>query len=179
MGTSSDRYERVINLISFAAAFFASAIARAADYPVEMAPPPVNGISLLFIGIVLLALEAHLFTFGALGALGVAAFSAGLLLWYSVGGISLGFVIPCIAFFALVAVGLVIVGYRTRTMKFGHGVDSLIGRTGHVMESKAGGGMVSVHGEIWAFEAADAIATGDKVEIVGQTNLVLTVRKSF
>ena len=188
MGPSSDRHERAINVIGFAFAFFAPFAARAADASVgviEFAAPPVNGIGLLLAGIVLLALEAHLFTFGAIGALGVAAFCAGLLLWYTVGGVSLSFVIPCMAFFILIAVGLVVVGYRTRKMKFGQGVESLVGRTGQVMETRDGGGMVSVHGEIWAFTAAGDSATagrfavGDKVEVVSQTNLVLTVRKSL
>lgn len=179
MGPSTNRHERTLNLFGLFGAAAIAPIGLDTTLIVQTLPPG-NGVGLLAAGILLLALEAHLFTFGALGALGIAAFSAGLLIWYAAGGVSLAFACATIAVFVLIAVGLIVIGYRTRRMRFGRGVESLVGREGRVVEVREAGGMISVHGELWSFESLDGnLNVGDKVEVVNQTHLLLSVKRSL
>jgi membrane protein implicated in regulation of membrane protease activity len=95
-------------------------------------------------------------------------------------------IIPQIGIFVVVLAASLI-GLRSRLVGHldGQGVPSrtaaLVGKQGivtHEIDAAVGGGRVNVGGEDWAARAADPIATGVKVRVVGVDGIVLEVTRA-
>jgi len=142
---------------------------------------PVNyaGASLVLLGMLLMAAEAFVTSFGVLGLGGAAVFLVGSLLMFDSGvpgyGLSLPVVITAtLASAALLGIMLVAVvrAHRRRSVAGG---DALIGRRGKVLEWSHGRGMVQVAGERWQARGDAALHPGDSVRVRGRDALTLAV----
>ena len=111
------------------------------------------GVSLLFVGALLILLEAHVPTLGVLGGPGVVALAAGAVL--AVLGLGGGVVLGVVAGLLLAgaAGGVLAVtvgkGVAVRGRRVRAGPESLIGHLGVVRSWDAAGGCVQVDGALW------------------------------
>jgi len=142
---------------------------------------PVNyaGASLVLLGMLLMAAEAFVTSFGVLGLGGAAVFLVGSLLMFDSGVPGYGLSLPVIltatvASAALLAVMLVAVvrAHRRRSVTGG---DALLGRRGTVLTWSGGGGLVQIEGERWQARGAAGLHPGDAVRVRGRDALTLTV----
>ena len=162
----------VIGAVSLALAFYGLGVL------------PVNWFGLLFIalGFILLVMEVHAPTHGALAATGTAALAAGgLVLFNSPGSpeffrVSVPLVVGTSLLLALAFVTLLTLALRAQRRPALLGIDSLIGREGE-MRSPAS---IQVAGELWSALPADAstppLATGQRVVVAAVRGLKLLVR---
>jgi membrane-bound ClpP family serine protease len=151
------------------------------------------GVSLLVVGTILVLVEAHVPTLGALGAPGVVALAAGAIL--SVAGLGGGIVVGVVAALVLTAVsaGVLTVSVRkgmaTRGRRITAGPEGLIGHVGVVRSWHEPGGKVLIDGALWsarrthgAFEdeedAASELHEGDPVVVERLSGLTLGVRRA-
>jgi membrane-bound ClpP family serine protease len=127
-------------------------------------------IALLLIGAALLVAEAHLPTYGALGAAGVAALVGSVVLAVSAAG-----GVTAVA----VSKGLAVRRQRARC-----GRDGLLGHVGVVRRPLEPLGQVFVDGELWrarrswADEDGDVPAEGEPVVVEQVHGLTLSVRRA-
>lgn len=69
-------------------------------------------------------------------------------------------------------------GSRALRRKPVHGLTAMLGSEGRVVSSLVPEGMVRIKGELWqAKSASERLNTGEKVIVVGQDGLKLTVRR--
>lgn len=148
-----------------------------------METPGNLGILLLAVGLILMAVEAHMPSFGAVGAAGLIAFIAGAVIMYDpeadaiMGmdpGIFAGTAIFGAVFIALVAM----VTARTYRRKTETGAEGLLGAAAEIVEWSGKNGRVRVQGEIWHAVSENNLdlSPEDKVKIVKLENLILTIR---
>jgi membrane-bound ClpP family serine protease len=145
-------------------------------------------LALLFLGLGLLVVEAHLPTYGVLGAAGIGAFVAGIALSVAESGGSLGLVLgitlPIAA--ALIAFGglalrKTLAASRRRARC---GADELIGQVGVVRRPLDPLGHVVVDGELWrarrswAEEDEPPPAEGEPIVVDRVQGLTLSVRRA-
>jgi membrane protein implicated in regulation of membrane protease activity len=95
-------------------------------------------------------------------------------------------IIPQIGIFVVV-LAVSLIGLRSRLVGYlgGQGVPSrtapLVGRHGvvtHDIDTTTGSGRINVGGEDWAARAAEPIATGAKIRVVGADGIVLEVTRA-
>ena len=146
------------------------------------------GISLLVVGAILIAVEAHVPRLGVLGGPGVIALGAGALL--AVGGLGGGLAIGLASALVLVAMGagvlaltfrkgLAVRGRRVRT-----GPERLVGQVGVVRRWDEPGGKVLVDGALWRArrswgdEQPAELHEGDQVVVERLDGLTLAVRRA-
>jgi membrane-bound serine protease (ClpP class) len=144
-------------------------------------------VALLVTGASLLIAEAHVTSYGVLGAAGLAALGgAGVLAVASAGGsvvLALSLVLPVIAVLALFGV---VVGHKALAVarrRAGGGADGLIGRIGVVRREVSPLGDVFVDGELWRARrswADDGLALEEGQHIVVERveGLTLSVRRA-
>jgi membrane-bound ClpP family serine protease len=145
-------------------------------------------LALLFLGLGLLVIEAHLPTYGVLGAAGIAAFGVGAALAIDESGGSLGLVLGVTL---LIAAGAAAVGglaFR-KTLAASRrrarcGADELIGHVGVVRRPLDPLGHVVIDGELWRArrswvdEDEPPPAEGDAVVVDRVQGLTLSVRRA-
>jgi membrane-bound ClpP family serine protease len=145
-------------------------------------------LALLFLGLGLLVVEAHLPTYGVLGLAGIGALGAGIALAVveSGGGLglALGLTLPIAA--AAIAVG----GFALRKVLSASrrrarcGVDELVGHVGVVRRPLDPLGHVVIDGELWrarrswATEDEPPPAEGEPVVVDRVQGLTLSVRRA-
>ena len=145
-------------------------------------------LALLITGFVLLVAEAHLPTYGGLGALGVGTLGAGLVLAMMQSGASLALALALtlpIAV-ALLAIGAVVVrkGLAANRGRARCGAEGLIGHVGIVRRPLDPLGHVLVDGELWrarrswAEEDEPPPAEGEAVVVDRVHGLTLSVRRA-
>ncbi|MEP7356256.1 MAG: nodulation protein NfeD [Anaerolineales bacterium] len=142
---------------------------------------PVNYFGLVFIGLafVLLILETHAPTHGALAATGTASLIVGALVLFNSPGspdffrVSVPLVVGTAIVVAAGFVVLVTFALRAQRRPLLVGVESLVGREGLMRQP----GQVQVAGELWSAEAAgDPLRPGERVVVEGVDGLKLRVR---
>ncbi len=143
---------------------------------------PVNyaGLGLILLGMLFIAAEAFVPSYGALGLGGLVAFVAGsLLLWEDEGySIPLGLVGGVALAGAVCFGGLAFLVARNRRRPVVSGREALLGAPGVALEDLAAGeGWVRVMGEEWRARGEGPVARGDRVRVVGRDGLVLQVRR--
>jgi membrane-bound serine protease (ClpP class) len=145
-------------------------------------------LALLFLGLGLLVLEAHLPTYGLLGTAGVGAIAGAIALAVIESGgspaLALGIVLPIAA--AAIAIG----GFAMRkALAAGRrrarcGADELVGHVGIVRRPLDPLGHVAIDGELWrarrswAAEDEPAPAEGEPVVVDRVQGLTLSVRRA-
>jgi membrane-bound ClpP family serine protease len=148
------------------------------------------GVSLLFVGAILILVEAHVPTLGVLGGPGVLALGAGAVL--AVLGLGGGVVLGVVAALLLAgAAGGVLavtvgkgVGVRRRRVRAGP--ESLLGRLGVVRNWEGTKGCVAVDGALWTArrsvlddcEEPVELHAGDPVVIDHLDGLTVAVRRA-
>jgi membrane-bound ClpP family serine protease len=145
-------------------------------------------ITLLILASGLLVAEAHLSTYGALGAAGVAALVAalGLAVLHSGGGLALAFALTLPVAALIVTLGVVWVrkALTVSRRRARGGAEGLIGHVGIVRRPLEPVGHVAIDGELWrarrcwAEEDEPAPGEGDPVVVDRVQGLTLSVRRA-
>lgn len=143
-----------------------------------------GGVGLIGLGLAMLALEAFLPSFGALGVGGILALGAGSLLLYEPGSPGLSIWLVGVVTFLLGSgmLALAVLAFRTKKLSRKNPGHDFTGRVGEVMSLEAPSlrrGMMSVEGEIWSFRCAEDVRLGEFVEILKQENMQLIVRRKL
>ena len=143
---------------------------------------PINAVGalLLLAGIGLMAAEAFVPSFGALGVGGITAFIAGALMLVDADipgmNISLLFVVPVALASALVLAGLGAFALRARRMPAVSGVGAMLGADAVALEDFAREGWVRAFGERWRARSESAMKNSDRARIVAVEGLTLVVQ---
>jgi membrane-bound serine protease (ClpP class) len=149
------------------------------------------GVALLVTGAILIVVEAHVPTLGALGAPGVVALAAGSIL--AVAGLGGGIIAGVVAAVALTAISVGVLtvtvrkGMATRRRRITAGPEGLIGHIGVVRSWHEPSGRVLVDGALWTArrthgvfeddsEATAELHEGDPVVVERLSGLTLGVR---
>jgi membrane-bound serine protease (ClpP class) len=144
------------------------------------------GIALLGVGAALLIAEAHVVSYGVLGATGLASMVIGAVLAVDAAGGSIALVLAIALTLALAGAAMllavvrrvaVLARRRART-----GAEGLVGRLGVVRSPPAPLGQVFVSGEIWRARPLlgedEALSAGDPVVVERVNGLTLAVRRA-
>jgi membrane-bound serine protease (ClpP class) len=150
-----------------------------AFFGLSLLPVTWAAIPLVVLGVVLLVVDAHVVTHGALTVAGLTSLAVGLiLLFHDVATphtLSVPFVVALTAaiggFWAFALTKAVAVRRRPALV----GPEDVVGEAGEVRR----GGLVFVHGELWRARSEEPLNEGDRVEVEGiDPGLVLHVRRS-
>jgi membrane-bound ClpP family serine protease len=147
------------------------------------------GVSLLLVGAILILVEAHVPTLGALGGPGVAALGVGAVL--AVLGLGGGVVLGVVAALLLAGTAGAVValsvgkGIAVRRRRVSTGPEGLLGRIGTVRSWSEAAGSVLVDGAIWRArrsamddEDEEALHPGDAVVVDHLDGLTVRVRRA-
>ena len=145
---------------------------------------PVNyaGLLLILFGLLLLALEIKVVSYGLLTAGGLASlvFGSMILVDSSVPELQLspGIVVPVVLGFAAIGMFLARLGVASQRRPAVTGAASMIGEIGQALTPIEPGrpGRVAAHGEIWQANAVESIPEGARVQVTHIDGLMLTVR---
>ncbi|MBC7331483.1 MAG: nodulation protein NfeD [Synergistetes bacterium] len=150
----------------------------------QILPFSIAGLSLVFLGIILLVLELFIVSHGILTIGGAISLLLGSFMLMKPGeetpyvkistSLILGIVAATVAFFSF-ALGLALYAQRRKPLS---GKEGMIGEKGIAKTNLSPVGTVLVHGELWrAVSVEGEIAEGEKVEVVGINGLTLKVKK--
>ena len=147
---------------------------------------PVNqaGLLLLVLGLLLLALEIKVTSYGLLTAGGLVSLLFGAMMLIDAPEpelrLSFQFVLPVVLGFA--GIGLFLVRLAVIAQRSGpvSGDAGLIGAAGEALTAIGPGqpGQVRVRGEIWRAQSAEPVARGERVHVSSLDGLTVTVRKA-
>jgi membrane-bound serine protease (ClpP class) len=147
----------------------------------------VAGLLLLVLGAGLVVAEAHLPSHGGLGAAGVTALVAGVILAVAGAGAGLAIAIPIAAVISAAAAGgLFYVGRRVggaRRIAVRAGTESLVGRVGVLREWSDPEGCVFLDGGLWRARRSwsdeqESLSRGDRVIVERVSGLTLSIRRA-
>jgi len=154
-----------------------------AFFALQILPVNFAGLLLLLFGLVLLALEVKVTSFGLLTAGGVISLIFGSMMLFDSTApelqLSLGVVVPVVLGFTAIAVFLVRLGLKAQRRPAVTGMEGMLSEVGEAITAVEPGtpGRVMVHGEIWRALSGDRLQPGDHVRITNVEGLTLTVRK--
>jgi membrane-bound serine protease (ClpP class) len=141
------------------------------------------GIALLVVGAIVVTIEAHVPTLGALGGPGVIAMAVGAVL--AVAGLGGGLALGLVAALVVAATGLGVVGLSVRkgaAVRRRRVRTELIGRMGVVRRWDQPEGTVLVDGALWtarpSWPDGEPLQAGDRVVVERVNGLTLCVRKA-
>jgi membrane-bound ClpP family serine protease len=142
---------------------------------------------LLVLGAVLLAAEAHLPSFGALGIAGVAALVTGAALAVDAAGAGVGLILAVAVMIGLGAGALLLYAVRASLpvarARARTGAEALVGHIGVVRQPLAPLGQILVDGALWRArpcweDDGPALRVGDHVVVERVNGLTLSVRRA-
>ncbi|MDP3017437.1 MAG: nodulation protein NfeD, partial [Deltaproteobacteria bacterium] len=152
-----------------------------AFYALQMLPINFAGLALILFAIILFIAEIKVVSHGLLAVAGVISLFLGSLMLIDSPTeymrISLSVIIPAVLVSAAFFIFAVTKAISARLTKPTTGKEGIIGETGTVVVSLAPEGKVSIHGEYWNARADQPIEKGEKVQVIGVTNLILKVKK--
>jgi membrane-bound serine protease (ClpP class) len=154
-----------------------------AFFALQMLPVNYAGLLLILFGLLLLALEIKVTSYGLLttGGLVSLTFGSMMLMNSSVPELqlSLRIVLPVVVGFTAVAMFLVRLALASRRQPAVTGAESMIGEGGRASTTigPEGPGHVVVHGEIWQAKSAESIPEGAHILVTRVDGLTLTVHK--
>ncbi|RDI24054.1 membrane-bound serine protease (ClpP class) [Rhodococcus sp. AG1013] len=143
------------------------------------------GVLALVVGVLLIVIEAHVPTFGALGITGTLLSAAGVWLLFTSGGLGMEIAVPAAAGVAVVGVGAVAVTGRkvlsARREPVRTGAESMIGSEATVRSWDGGHGQVEADGGLWRarmeFGYTETPRAGESVVVEHVRGLTLSVRR--
>lgn len=154
-----------------------------AFFALQVLPINYAGLLLMLFGLLLLALEVKVTSFGLLTAGGLVSLIFGSLMLIDSPApelqLSFTLVLSVVLGFTAIAAFLVRLAVRAQRMVPVTGVSGMINEVGEALTAIEPGhpGRVLTHGEIWRAIAHGPIAAGDRVRVTNVEGLTLTVRK--
>src|SRR6185295_2588886 len=149
-------------------------------YGLSVLPVNYAGLALLLLAMIFFILEIKITSYGMLTVAGVICMVLGSLMLFKTPEPALRVsvqLITMLSTFTLLVVGfLVFMAVRAQRLPVRAGAEGLLQEVGVARSGIAPRGKVFVHGELWEAEAAEPVAAGEEVEIVGVSHLLLTVR---
>ena len=140
-----------------------------------MSPTELMGLGLIIIAVLLFLLEVKVPGFGAVGAGGVVALVAGLILLFGLTTAALPVIaalaVPLVLFFAFLAV----LAHRARKRKVVTGDAGMVGLEGQAETALMPEGKVFVRGELWDAWSPVRLERGAPVRVTGVRGLRLEV----
>ncbi|MGK2942540.1 MAG: NfeD family protein [Immundisolibacter sp.] len=148
-------------------------------FALQLMPISYAGLGLILLGIVLMATEAFLPSFGVLGLGGIIAFVLGSVMLIDTDlpgyGISWALIAPLAATTALFSFLVVGMALRARKRPVLTGAEELPGSEGEALEDIEIQGWARVHGELWRVRSPLPLARGAKVRVTARRGLTLDV----
>ncbi|QCQ90472.1 NfeD family protein [Rhodococcus sp. SGAir0479] len=143
------------------------------------------GVLALVVGVLLIVIEAHAPTYGALGVVGTVFAGTGAWLLFTSGGVGLELALPVTLGTAAVGLGAVAVTGRkvltARREPVRTGAQSLVGSEALVRSWDGEQGQVEMDGGLWrarmAFGYNEIPSAGESVVVEGVRGLTLSVRR--
>ncbi len=152
-----------------------------AFYALHMLPINFAGLFLILFGIILFIAEIKVVSHGLLAVGGVISLLLGSLMLIEnpteYMRISLSVIIPAVLVSAAFFIFAITKAIKARLTKPTTGMEGLIGEIGTASTPIAPEGKVSIHGEFWDVVSVQNIERGEKVQVIGVTNLKLKVKK--
>ncbi|MGH7856537.1 MAG: NfeD family protein, partial [Candidatus Binatia bacterium] len=148
----------------------------------SIVPVNLTGVALMALGLILLATELFVPSFGALGVGGIVCLLAGsLLLFHTVDApglvVNRGVIAASAVGFGAFFLGVGTLVVRSHRRQIAAGREAMIGKVGTVRHKLAPRGTVSVVGEIWEAMLRDGgeLEEGKEIEVVAIEGLRLIV----
>lgn len=163
----------VVGGVSLLLAFFA----------LQLLPVNYAGLLLILLGLLLLALEIKVTSYGLLTGGGLVSLVFGSMILIDSPApelrVSLRLVVAVVLGFAAIGITLVRLGLAAQRQPAVTGEMGMIDQPGQALTAivPGGRGRVFIHGEHWQATAADPIAEGTRVRVASVHGLILTVRK--
>jgi membrane-bound serine protease (ClpP class) len=154
-----------------------------AFFALQMLPVNYAGLLLILFGLLLLALEIKVTSYGLLTAGGLASLVFGSMILMDSPipelQLSLRVVLPVVLGFAGIATFLVRLGVASQRRPAVSGVAGMIDELGHAMTAigPETPGRVATHGEVWQATSEESIPEGARVRVTRVDGLRLFVRK--
>jgi membrane-bound serine protease (ClpP class) len=164
----------VVGAISLLLAFFA----------LQLLPVNYAGLLLIVLGLLFLALEIKVTSYGLLTAGGLVSLVFGAMILIDAPEpelrLSFRFVLPVVLGFAGIGLFLVRLAVLAQRSAPVSGTAGMIGMFGEALTAIEPGrwGQVRVRGEIWRALSAESIAPGDRVRVSNLDGLTVTVRRT-
>jgi membrane-bound serine protease (ClpP class) len=153
-----------------------------AFFALQVLPVNYAGLLLLVVGLIMLALEIKMTSYGLLTIGGAASLLLGSLILFDSSApelqLSLRVVVPIVAALVGIAATLVWLGVSAQRAPARGGAAGMIGLVGRALSpiGPQSPGRVAVHGETWQAMADEAIPEGATVRVTNIEGLTLTVR---
>jgi membrane-bound serine protease (ClpP class) len=148
-------------------------------FALNLLPIDYAGAGLVLLGIVLMAAEGFIGSFGVIGAGGIAAFAMGSIIMFHSNAPGFGLSLSLVAAATIVTAGLFILMLamllRSRRRRIITGGEAMLGAEGEVVEWHGEEGRVRVKGEIWRARALRPLQPAARIRVVSRENLTLTV----
>jgi membrane-bound serine protease (ClpP class) len=148
-------------------------------FALQMLPVNYAGLALILLGLGLLAAEAFVPSFGALGLGGLAAFAFGCVILIDSDSPGWGIPWQLVAVLALASAAflLLVVGLalKARRRPVVTGAQTLVGAAGELLEFTGGQGWALVRGEHWKVHGPQQLRPGDRVRVTAWQGGVLEV----
>ena len=152
-----------------------------AFYSFQTLPVNYAGVLLIILGIILFILEVKIVSHGLLSIGGIVSLVIGSLMLFKTSApfmkLSISVIIPAvliISLFFIVTIRLAVKAYRRKPVT---GNEGLIGLEGIAnTDLSPNGGMISLHGELWAAFSDDTIPKGTKIIVESVSGLTLKVK---
>lgn len=149
-------------------------------YAFHLLPINYTGLSLLLIGIAGMVAEIFVFSFGILGASGLAAFVIGSIMLFDRTNPEFVIAWYVIALMGLLTAGFILMifmlAFRSLNKPILTGREALIGANGTVLQIEKNVIMVRVFGETWMAKSSHTLKVGDTVSVEGVKDLILKVK---
>jgi membrane-bound serine protease (ClpP class) len=155
-----------------------------ASFALQMLPVNYAGLLLILFGLLLLALEIKVPSYGLLTAGGLASLVFGSMILVDSPipelQVSLRVVLPVVLGFAGIALFLIRLGAASQGRPAVTGAAGMIGEVGHAMTAigPETAGRVATHGEIWEATSEESIPEGARVNVTRVDGLRLSVRRN-
>ena len=152
-----------------------------AAYGLHLLPVSFVGLLLLLLGVLLMAAELFVTSFGILAVAGIIAFFFGSLLLFDKNlpgfHIALSVIITITVITAIFFLVLMRIAVKSQRRPVVSGGDALIGVEGKVLSIGDGIILALVEGESWQVKSNDVLSKGDSVQVLSRDSLILNVKK--
>lgn len=143
-----------------------------------MSPSEVMGIMLVFVAILMFALELKMPGFGVLGVGGIIALLGGMVLVFGASWATLPILISVAVIFAAVFGFLSVIAHRAKRNKVVTGNSGMVGLEGKAESTLEPDGRVVVRGELWDAWSPVRLERGQSVRVTGVRGLRLEVESA-
>lgn len=140
-----------------------------------MAPSDVMGIILIFVALLMFALELKAPGLGVLGVAGVIAFAGGMIMIFGASWATMPVILVIALAFSAVLAFLSVLAHRARRNKVVTGNSGMVGLEGRTESALEPDGRVLVRGELWDAWSPVRLERGQAVRVTGVRGLRLEV----